>query len=232
MSTHGTILVKGDAQDWWLHAYSDGHHVEAIEFLMHLPWKIHLAGRKEELGAWQYRSHVVNPVRPWKNKEDFVDTYIRHIPFQTCDCCIANWIIWAKFNHWLAIERKHLPWSQDPDITVTVRNWKDRLHTYTIDAMQEKEDEEYKKWTESRVEKVAKGLNESVQDRNSKITHETGLVEVPIDFILIDLMWNDYQKIQAGESVDDLPMLREPGGPSEGNLISGFIEGAFGGENP
>jgi len=233
MSTHGTILVKGDMQDWWLHAYSDGHHDEAIGFLMRLPWKINQAGREQRYGFWQHRSHVTGPVRPWKNKEDFIDTYIRHIPFRTWEGSIANWIVWARFNHWHIIERKNLPYLPDPDITVKVTDWKSRLYTYTIEDHAEwdddEEDQKYKAELESDTRELAELLNVDIQDAGARVTCETGLIEVPIDRILIDLMWGDYQKIESGWSLEDLVEYGEPrldrNDKSEEQIIADHLEG-------
>lgn len=205
--THGTILLKeenGD-QDWWIHAYHDGHTWEAIHMLILLPWKIFECAKNPVFGMWFYDQYVRDQtMHRHRSYADMRNSYFNSIPLQTCGGSIANWIVWQQFSHWNIIERKNLPYLQDPDVVVEVKGHRNVSYKVSVAERLKGEikDDGTEYWEENLQE-----IGDLIEKKNGELSvpqsklyaaKEGGIV-VRFDEIMVDLLWQANKSYSADD---------------------------------
>jgi hypothetical protein len=170
---------------------------EAIQMLILLPWKIFECSKEPKFGMWFYDQYVRDPASPRNDSyANLRDAYLTMIPLQTCGMSIANWIVWQQFNHWNIIERKNLPYLQDPDVIVEVKGSRNVSYRVLVaDWLKgEIKDDGMDYWEESLTEVgelIAKQNGELSVPQSKLYAAEDGGVVVRFDEIMIDLLWQD-----------------------------------------
>lgn len=221
MTTHGRMLVRqADNPEEFIHLYAwhDGHFEAAIELLTSLPKTLfdfsklsYLTWIKEKRGVhgpWFY--DIIMSHDKDRTKKSLEGTWANILGLDLHSCTLANWITFVNFNHWTVVPS--VDWcaypGENPDIIIDVVDHRLGGYTLSFPDWQDRCGDDEDPY-EPDLQGIADKINALIQDPDSHVTvdHEAKKIYVPFSKMIIDLIWQDIQKIQAANWDDDLKLI-------------------------